>query len=171
MNVNILITIIIILSLQKTNSQSISFGLYSDAKLLSKGDRLRGIPKGSKDLVFRFKMNGNQEKYGYLTVIPEFEYAEIDGNYRRYSANIGYTFNELILKNLEVTPILGYGWIDRYSVSTYSFGASLETLYNICEKMKIGFLHQFVERSDLEWLWGDSKLRYSFFIGIEIILN
>ena len=40
-------------------------------------------------------MQGNQDELGYFVVAPEFEYADLQGTYRRYSVNVGYTLNSI----------------------------------------------------------------------------
>lgn len=149
-------------------SQSgVSLSVFQDVKFAIQGDEARGYKAGTLDIVARFKMQGNQDKYGYLIVFPEYEYAEIDGIYKRYSVNVGYTLNKLIIKNLEITPSVGYGWIDRYGLSTYSYSLGLELMYKLSDRFKIGFNNQLTQRSDLKNLWGKGKLGYSFFAGIE----
>lgn len=157
-----------------------------DIKLATIGDKERGYDPFTTNILLRFKMNGNQNKHGFLVVFPEFEYADIDGDYYRYSANVGYTFNELevnwfkggmvywlnrnIVNKMELTPTLGWGWIDRYGKSLFSFGASLEITYNLSDRINIGYIAQLTERKDLLWLWGENKIGYSGFVLIEIKL-
>lgn len=151
-------------------AQNVSVAIYQDAKFLFIGDKERGYEAGTIDIVARLKMQGNQDKYGYLIVFPEYEYAEIEGIYKRYSANVGYTFNKLILDRFEANISLGYGWIDRYSMSSWSFGASSELTYKITDRLKFNLLLQGTERKDLEVLWGNNAFRISGFIGIEVNL-
>jgi len=140
----------------------VSISVFQDIKFAIQGDEARGYESRTLDLLFRFKMQGLQDKYGYFVVVPEYEYADLIGTYKRYSVNVGYTLNKLIVNRLEVTPMLNYGWIDR-GVSTWSYGGSLEIMYSITDNIKIGVLNQFTNRSDLP----NQKLGYSFFGGLE----
>ena len=147
---------------------NISLSLHQDARLLITGDNI-GNNAGTLDLLLRFKMQGNQFKHGYIIVFPEFEYSEIDGNYKRYSANAGYTFNQFV-KNFEFSATGGYGWIDRYGKTMFSFSGTGEIAYNL-GFAKISAIGQLTERSDLAYYYGDKAIRFSGFIGIEINLK
>lgn len=143
---------------------NVSISVFQDVKFALQGDEARGYKAGTLNIIARLKMQGNQDDLGYFVVVPEFEYADLQGTYRRYSVNIGYTLNAI--KNIEVTPMINYGWIDR-GVSTYSGGGSIETMYKLSDNIKIGVLNQLVHRTDLP----NRKLGYSFFFGTEINLK
>ena len=143
---------------------NVSLSVFQDVKFALQGDEARGYKAGTLNILARFKMQGNQDELGYFVVVPEFEYADLQGTYRRYSVNIGYTINAI--KKIEVTPMINYGWIDR-GVSTYSGGASIETMYKLSDNIKIGVLNQLVHRTDLP----NRKLGYSFFFGTEMNLK
>ena len=145
---------------------NVSVSVFQDVKLATIGDDKRGYDAFTLNTVIRFKMQGNQSEYGYFVVAPEFEYAELEVPYKRWSVNVGYTFNQLILDNVEVTPMINYGWIDR-GVSTFSGGASLETMYKINDTLKIGILQQLTHRTDLP----NNKIGYSLMAGLEINLK
>lgn len=151
-----------------TAQSNISLSLHQDARLLITGDE-RGNDSGTLDLLLRFKMQGNQFKHGYIIVFPEFEYSEIDGNYKRYSANAGYTFNQFV-KNFEFSATGGYGWIDRYGKTLFSFSGTGEIAYNL-GFAKISAIGQLTERSDIAYYYNDKAIRFSGFIGIEINLK
>ena len=104
-------------------------------------------------------------------VTPEFEYANIEGIYKRYSANLGYVLNQLIINKSEVGATIGYGFIDRWSKSMFSFGASVFFNYKISDRFKISLMSQFTERKDLEWAYGKNEIRFSGFLGLEINLK
>ena len=142
----------------------VSLSVFQDVKFALQGDVARGYKAGTLNILARLKMQGNQDELGYFVVVPEFEHADLQGTYRRYSVNLGYTLNSI--KKIEVTPMINYGWIDR-GVSTYSGGASIETMYKLTDNIKIGVLNQLVHRTDLP----NRKLGYSFFFGTEINLK
>ena len=129
------------------SQEQISLGVYQDLRLLLTGDD-HNNDAGTIDIVMRIEMQGKQQNWGYLTIFPQFEYAEIAGNYKRWSANVGYTFNEIFV---EIMPYVSYGWIDR-GVSFRSIGAGCEISYKI-GKLEISLLNEFVERQELnKWV-------------------
>lgn len=161
---------VLLLFVGHASAQSkMSLSVHQDVRLAIQGDD-RGNNPGTLDLLFRFKMQGNQFKHGYVIVFPEFEYAEIDGNYKRYSANVGYTFNQLFIKNTELSISGGYGWIDRYGKTMFSFGGAGEVAYKI-GFIKLSLIGQLTERSDLAYYFNDKKIGFSGFVGLEINLN
>ena len=160
--------IAIIFTIAICNAQSgVSFSLHQDVKFALIGDDARGYKAGTIDLLARFKMNGNQMKYGYVVVFTEFEYAEILGTYKRYSVNVGYVLNKLIVDDFEVNASLGWGWIDRYGKTMFSFGGSSEISYKLTDNLKVSLLGQLTERKDLMWLWGKNEIKPSLFFGME----
>lgn len=163
--------ILLVLTLAPLSAQNnVSVEVYQDAKFLAVGDKERGYKAGTIDAVFRLTMQGNQDKAGYFTVSPEFEYADIDGIYKRYSANIGYTFNKWI-NNSEFAITIGYGWIDRYGKSFFSSGGTLAYKYKITDNFKVVALGQLTERKELKALYGSNPFKVSGFIGLEINLR
>ena len=169
--VGCLICIIIAIFTSNVKAQEqVSFSLMQDLKFATIGDTKRGYDAFTPNIVVRFKMQGIQGKVGFLTIFPEFEYAAIEGNYYRYSANVGYSFNNLLFKDWTYTPAIGWGMIDRYGKSFFSFGGSLEISYRLSPKFNLVALNQLTERKDLKWLWGDNKIGYSFFVGLEFNL-
>lgn len=159
-------TILLLLFALSLNAQrNVSLAIYQDVKLLTIGDGY--YETGTINLIARIKMQGHQQKYGYMIVYPEFEYAQIEGNYKRYSLNVGYTFNKLFLRNVETSLQGGYGWIDRYDRTTFSASANGEIAYNISDKIKINLLAQFTHRTDLKLLYNDNVIRFSGFLGLE----
>lgn len=164
---SILILIMLVIGIKAGAQQKVSISIHQDAKLAFSGD---GYYKaGTVNLLGRLKMQGHQQKKGYMVVFPEFEYADIDGIYKRYSANLGYTFNKWV-RNFDFSAYGGYGFIDRYGKSMFSFGGSLETAYVIGD-LKISLIAQFTERKDLLFLHGNNEVRFSGFFGIEYNLN
>lgn len=163
----ILLAIVLFATSLNINAQEgIEVGIYQDLKFATIGDKERGYDAFTTDVLFRFKMQGNQQKLGYMIIYPEYEYAAIEGDYHRYSANVGYCLNKLILNNFEVEGALSYGFIDRYGKSLSSFGANLGINYKMGD-FKLSAITQFTERKDLTWLWGTkNNIKYSFFVGI-----
>lgn len=164
----LLITLLLFTTLIQAQ-RKVSFVITQDLKFATIGDDKRGYEAFTPNVLARFKMQGKQDKNGYLTIFPEYEFADIKGQYHRYSANVGYSFNQLY-KNFTYTPAIGWGWIDRYGKSFFSFGASLEISYWLSPTINLIALNQLTERKDLKWLWNDNKIGYSFFVGIEIKL-
>lgn len=111
-------------------------------------------------------MQGNQDKHGYAIVFPEFEYAKIDGDYYRYSAGVGYVFNQR-WRNIELTPTVSWGFIDRYDKTVWSFSGTLELSYKINDYLKVSAISQLTQRTDLLLFYGENVIRYSGFIGLE----
>src|SRR5690606_31889043 len=79
--------------------ERLSVSVLQDVRLGIVGDKEHNYDAFTLDILVRLKMQGNQQKYGYLTIYPEFEYADLKQSYIRYSANVGYTFNKLIVNN------------------------------------------------------------------------
>jgi hypothetical protein len=165
----IIILLILASSFSRTFSQQrLSLSVYQDAKFAFIGDKKRGYEAGTLNALIRFNMEGHQQKYGYMIVSPQFEYANIKGIYKRYSASVGYTFNKLIIKDLEASIAADFGFIDRYSKSFFSSGAIGSLSYPLNDYLNVSILSQITERKDLGWLYGKTKFRYSGFIGIEV---
>lgn len=150
--------------------KNVSVSLYQDLKLATMNDD-HGNEPYTMDIVFKFKMQGNAQKFGYMYVAPYFEYAEIDGNYKRYAAEVGYVFNELIVDDFEASGGINYGIQERYSLNWLVFGADFELAYKITDRFKVSLLAQFVERKDLQMMYGNKEIRFSGFIGLTINLK
>lgn len=141
---------------------SIAIAVYQDAKFLVVGDN-KGNSPGTLDLIFRVKLQGNQDRLGYCIIFPEYEYANLKGGkYVRYSANVGYVFNQLI-KNIETSLAVGYGWIDRNG-TLGSISINSELAYKVTDNLKLSVIGQYTQRQDIR-IW-----RYSSFLGVELRL-
>ena len=167
----LLIAVLSFLTIYQSNAQErVSFGIYQDTKLALLGDE-HGNDAFTTNILINLKMQGHQKqrgKYygGYMVIYPEFEFADLHGGeYKRYSANIGYTFNQLF-KNFEYTACVSFGLIDRWKASYHSWGLNGEIAYLITDNLKINALAQFVKRRDLGHRYGGEHLRFSGFIGI-----
>lgn len=165
------ISLLLLLAVSTMQAQTtISVSLHQDARLAFLGDN-KGNAAGTTNLLARLKMQGHQQQHGYMVVFPEFEYAEIPGTYKRYSANVGYTLNQLFINNLELSASAGYGWIDRYGKTLFSWSTAGEAAYKISPKLKVTAIAQLTERTDLKWLHDLYTWRFSGFIGLEFNLN
>jgi hypothetical protein len=117
-----------------------------------------------------FKMNGKQNKKGFVTAALVFEYANLDEDYIRWSGNIGYNFNKFI-NDFEIGFYLNYGGINRWGVGFLSYGGITELNYKLNENLKISLVNQITERADLAYRYGNKDLKYSLFFGVELSLN
>lgn len=167
---NTYLIIALLLALSLNAQRKVSLAVYQDARLMLVGDKDHGYDAGTLNIVTRLKMQGHQLKNGYMVVFPEFEYADLEGIYKRYSLNVGYTFNQWSQK-LEFSAYIGYGFIDRYALCFFSTAASGEVAYKINKKLKLNLMAQFTERKDLAWLYGTNDIRFSGFIGLEYNIN
>src|SRR5690606_25995929 len=134
--------------------------VLQDVRLAIVGDD-KGNDAFTTNILARVKMQGKQSEFGYLIIYPEFEYANLKQVYLRYSANVGYTLNQLFIKNLEASLIGGIGFINRGGEGSSSFGLTGELGYRISDHLKIVLDAQFVQRSDI----GANKI--SGFAGFE----
>jgi hypothetical protein len=157
---------ILLIASQSLAQERVSISIHQDFKLGVLGDDKHGYKAGTINILARLKLQGDQQKHGYMIVFPEYEHADILGTYKRYSANVGYTFNKLVINSLEATATLGYGWIDRYGKSLFSFSGSGELAYKIND-FKLSIIGQLTERKDLAYLYGKNEIRFSGFIGLE----
>ena len=161
--------LLLLISLSIYSQDRVSLSIHQDARLALVGDG--HYQPFTANILARFKMQGKQQEYGYLIIYPEFEYAEIEGIYKRYSVNAGYTFNKLILDNFETSIQGGWGFIDRYDTGAFSFSLGGELAYKVTDRFKVSLIAQFTERKDLKWMYGDNVIRFSGFLGIEYNLN
>ena len=169
---NLLLLFSLLLSSLSFSQRHISLSIYQDAKFLVAGDKERGYDAGTLDLLMRFEMQGDQQDWGYMIVFPEYEYAELDGTYQRYSANVGYVFNKLIVEDFEAGASIGYGMIDRWRRNFLSFGGSGFIKYKLTDDIKLNLLVQATERKELKWAYGGNNvIKFSGFIGVEFNLN
>lgn len=145
--------------------ERISFLAYQDVRLALTGDDY--YQAGTLDVLMKVKLQGIQKQIGYMFVAPEFEYSDLDGIYKRYAVSAGFTFNTLGDPPVEISLSGGYGWIDRWGKTMFSFNAQGEIAYRLNSRLKIALLSQFTERSDLAWRYGDKTIRFSGFMGLE----
>lgn len=142
------------------SQEKVSVNLLQDLKLATVGDEKRGYKSFTTDILLRIKMQGNQQKLGYMIIYPEYEFADLKSKYQRYSANVGYVFNNLF-NDFELESSIGYGFIN-HSGTTNSLGMWFGVNYIINDVLKINTGYQIVDRTDID------KIRYSGFFGLEI---
>jgi hypothetical protein len=165
---NLIVLLVLVFGISNAQ-QNLEFSLYQDLKLATMEDDYGNEPY-TMDVVFKFRMNGHQQEYGYMYVAPVFEYAEIAGLYKRYAVEVGYTFNELILKDFEASAGINYGLQERYGLNWLVFGLDGEIGYSLTPNLKVKALAQMVERKDLKEFYGTYKIRFSGFVGVTLSL-
>ena len=128
----------------------------------------RGNRAGTLDLISRITYESKLKYSGYYVFAFEFERAGIANGYSRYGAAVGYTFSEFLGDDdFELTPLLSLGNISRQYKNSISWAGSVQFAFLVNDKIKIGFINQLTQRSDLK----KTKSRYSFFLGLQIRLN
>ena len=157
----LIIALMFLMTYAATSQEQFSVAVYQDVRLLITGDN-KGNEALTPNLILRAVMQGNQQTYGYLTIFPEFEYAKLHEEYYRYSANIGYTLNRLLIDSVEMGCYAGWGMIKRNNTSFHSFGASGVINYKLNDTFKLSTMLQLTERKDID------AFRFSGFIGLEI---
>jgi len=151
--------LILLFPLFTFSQEGISFSVYQDAKLASVGDN-RGNEAFTLNIRIKNEWQGKQLKNSYFFVAPEFEYAQLQEDYYRYSANVGFRLNKFS-KLIEASASIGYGLIVRKNISAKSLGADFETQININKSFAFLLNLQVIERSD----W--NVVRTSGFLGIK----
>lgn len=163
-----LIIIIAVLFLSVVKAQEgVSIQASIDPKMMFVGDIDRNIEKGTLDLSTRVVLASYQQKYGYWIVFPEFTYSNMPGNLKSYTANVGYTFNTVIPKS-ELSLTVGWGWLDRYGMTTNSFVTTQSYGFVIFGKNKIVVVSEFRDRTDLKYLYGEGKFGWTLRVGLEV---
>lgn len=173
--------LVLAIALSFSSSAQISVNLTQDAKLLFAGDD-KGNEPLTIDLALRVELRGYQRKFGYMFVAPEAELAELEGGtYKRYSVNVGYTFNRFFegqrrLENLTATASVGYGIID-YNGGYTGFGTNWQLGYEVTKRFEVFLDLEGVDRKDLQIYNRNRKLtltervRVSGKFGFKITFN
>jgi len=151
--------LILLFPLFTFSQEVISLSIYQDAKMAFVGDK-RGNDALTINLRIKNEWQGKQLKNSYFFVAPEFEFAQLQEDYYRYSANVGQRFNQFS-KLIEMSYSIGYGLISRSNISATSLGADFETQININKSFAFLLNLQVIERSD----W--NVVRTSGFLGIK----
>ena len=108
--INYIISVILFLLFTAllVSQEIVSIGIYQDVKLAVQTDDYGNKPF-TRDLIIRLNMQGNQQRFGYMVIFPEFESANLKGGlYTRWSANGGYIFNQVI-NNIEIGTTVSVG--------------------------------------------------------------
>lgn len=150
---------------------TLSFQGALDGKMLIFGDEARAIKKGTIDFTGRLIMQGNQQKWGYMIIYPEFSIRDSEGSLKSFTANIGYTFNELVIPRSEVTFTAGWGWLDHYKTTTHSFKFTQSYGFKLSEALKFVIISDFTQRTDLKELYpkaDNQEFKWNVRYGFEI---
>ena len=150
---------------------SLSINMVAQEKLkLSVYQDVKSFTESTTDVLVKLKMTGKQDRLGYMSISPMFEYAELEGIYKRYAFDVGYSLNKLYIKNLEASISVNYGIQERWSKTFLVFGADAELLYKLTDNISLSILLQSVQRKDLLWAYEDRVIRFSGFAGITVEL-
>lgn len=142
--------------------EQLSASIHQDFKLLVTGDKDHNYDPLTINVMARLKMQGNQQKFGYLTIWPQVEFADLKVAYYRYSANIGYTLNQF--KWFELVPYAGVGLVNHgKGYSNFSLGGEISV--PIGKRFKASYVGEYTNRKELK------KNIYSGYIGIEFNFN
>lgn len=168
--------LIILLLITLSLNAQVNLGVYHDVKLGLKGDGAN--PAGTTDIIFEMEWRGKQFKTHYFALKTQYEYADLTGGkFQRYSVNVGWAFNKLIVDKLEAGIFAGIGMIHRGKEMRLgglpSYSITGEISYPIAKRLRVGGKYEIVYRSDLKALWDEDKLyKPNFSIGIKYqILN
>ena len=158
---------VLILTSLGYSQEKVSIQLTQDAKIgLFGGYDDTNSPM--LDFTVSILMQGNQQKCGYMIVYPEFEYADLrEKSYRRWTANVGYVFNELFIPKLEMGASASYGFIDR-GLTDFCWGANAFTKYKFNNTLKVVLNLQVTERPDLYLVYDTDRWKFSGFVGVEV---
>ena len=164
----IIVAVLLLISSLISAQNEIAVYFSQDARLAVIGD-----DKGNDPFTPNFQVGaewrGKQIGGYYFFIAPEYEQANLKGGiYRRYSANVGWTFNKWI-ERTNWTAILGYGIIE-YNIIYRGFNLDFQFGYEIIDWLEIYLDAQILDRGDLQ-IYGDSffnRIRFSGGIGIKI---
>lgn len=144
---NILISLVVLFTLTTTAQNAITANVTQDAKLAFFGDD-KGNEAFTPDVAISSEWQGKQFNSYYFLIRPEFEIAELQGGtYRRYSANLGWTFNQWV-EGVNFTASIGYGILE-YNGGYSSFGSNLQTSIELTKDIEFVLDLETVERKDL----------------------
>ena len=165
-SISIIIILLGLMSGESLGQEKLSINISVDGKLIFLGDDM-GNGNLTPNTLVRVEMQGDQQNYGFLYISPEYEYADLSGGvYHRYSANVGYTFNKLPFKRVEVGGSVGYGAIIRNKGKiSQSFGGQLDLIYRITDRLRFVTTFQIVDRTDIQ------TIRGSVFYGLKFYFH
>lgn len=147
------------------SQETISFAAYQG--VLLSGFNGVNDELGNIDFLLKSKMKGENKPLGYSFTSVEFEYSSIDGDFKRYAFNLGYTFKVFGEPPFEFSLSAGYGWINRWNKTMFNFNLQSELSHKIDDHLNIILLCQFIERNDLKWAYGFNRISIVGFVGIE----
>ena len=172
----IIATVLLLNVVSLLSQEHVTANVSFDTKLMFFGD-----DKGNDPLTVNYNIRsewqGKQKETsllgintsGYLFIAPEFEYADLQGGiYRRYSANVGYSFNKWV-ENVIFTTSVGYGIID-YNGGWRGFGSNFQIAYEVVKGVYFFLDAEFVDRLDLA-IYNDRKWRMSGKAGAKVDLK
>ena len=165
------LVLLFILTSNMVFGQKIHVSMHQDTKFLFIGDD-RGNGPGTVDFLLKVEFRILQFRSGYVTIYPNYEYADlVGGRLNRYTFGIGYIKERVFTKNLNVGVYPDYGAIQRNGFITGSFGINIELFYKITKRFSLSYMHQTVQRSDFIPLYNDAAhIHVSSFVGFKIHL-
>lgn len=145
------------------SQEKVTINVAQDIRLATFGGHVDG--KKKIDITIRAELQGNRQSYGYIFFAPEFEYAKLTREYKRYSINFGATF--LWLHKVPLTASIGYGITDHQGAYT-SFNGNIQIGYKMGKLTPFVDL-QVVDRKDI--LRYGERIRLSGFLGVKYEIN
>lgn len=142
----------------------ISFFATHDIKLGLGMDKTHKNDEPTLDLIIGFNLEGKQFEYYYFAVQTEYERANLyDGYFSRYSINLMWNFNKLVVPKLTVGLGAGIGIIGRHeSGSTGTYLIVVDVSYPITKNLATIIKNEYIRRSDLL----TPRLGYNLSIGL-----
>lgn len=171
----IVILIVLLLQCAFVFSQ-VTINYTQDTGLLFLGDD-KGNSPGTYNASISSEWRGFQQRFGYMYMGPEFEYADLKGGiFRRYSVNAGYSFTvgdflnlrdlKIYANNgtlfgirastLEMSAAISYGIID-YNGGWRGFGAKFQTSVEVYDGVEFFIELQILDRQDQK-IYGEKYL-------------
>lgn len=169
-----LVYVILLVGIYQTGQAQgmVTFQGSLDPKITVMGDEAHGIEAGLTNMLLKMRWTGLQKKNGYMYVAPVCEYATLSTSlpaYNRWSAEVGYTFNNFFIEKLELGIYADYGITSRGGFADTSFGFGGVAGFLITPHVKLIGTLQFVQRVDFRWMYNmPAEVKYSVFIGVEI---
>ncbi len=184
----VLLMFLCLSSLCSNAQKRFSLGVFQDIRhALFRHDDHGHVPL-TIDAVVRAKYHTKGGDFGHIYYTGGFEYAELVGNFRRYSLGLGYNFEKIVIpafwfvprvemKGFEFGINLNYGVIHRYDFVVGSYGFNAELSYKLLSWMKLQIVNQRIQRSDILKTMSPTDvdldfldMRSSWFFGVEFYL-
>lgn len=151
------------------NAQEIiTLGLYQDARLGLLGDD-HGNKAGTLDAKLDVTLQGKQFEWYYYEMRVQLEHAQLSGgDYTSWQVLGGWVLNQLFLDNLEAGAYLTIGAIHRFGGSYGTYGITADLSYKLTDNLKLSFLGQVINRSDLVDRYNiNNPMKGSFYVGLK----